>query len=490
MALPQAINLERFWNLYKGSEDFQAAIGRFKEDSVSSLMKHYNPEYAEFLNAEVVDDITESIYCYGVSESPEPSNLQEALTLLNDIPCCGIWEEGQWVIFPRDYDFILELISEISYAVAKYAPDYFYPYLYSQRITDLISTLNFLDIASPSIPKRSDKEARYEYYWHICEIMGEVRRKYGLTHEETCVFFYDFVPFLMKSEEADFPVPTQCWFIGGIISELNRLCPSTTWQVNKDTRPGDILVHYETSPISAITAVWRAKSDGAIDPFFHWNSIGEIAYKVDVPKITLKELREDSFFSNFPLTRKNFQGVNGFRMGAEAYERLLYLLSQKGFDISVLPKLYAPKIATDIPISVERDVEEKLLIPLLNSLGFEAGRDYKRQMGIHVGTGHRVFPDFVLDFNEATESARIIIEAKLDMATRRDVESAFTQARSYALNLKSDIIILCDKSKLLLFTKHGTDFDKARYQLFGWEELKSPDAFARLKNLLARPTAK
>ena len=105
-------------------------------------------------------------------------------------------------------------------------------------------------------------------------------------------------------------------------------------------------------------------------------------------------------------------------------------------------------------------------------------------MGIHVGRGHRVFPDFVIDYNESEESARIIIEAKYDMATRKDVEAAFNQARSYALNLKTSILILCDIKGLLVFNKYGDDFNKTMYRSYAWCEIESPDSYAALKNRL------
>lgn len=258
-----------------------------------------------------------------------------------------------------------------------------------------------------------------------------------------------------------------------------------SWQVNIDTRPGDILVHYETSPISALTAVWRAEGNGYIDPFFHWHTCATIGRRIDIPHISLTELKEDPFFKDFPLVKKNFQGVNGFRMGADAYNRLLWMLYQKSMDISVLPKLYAPSILKDVSLHNEHDVEEKLLIPLLESFNLKYNTDYKRQMGIHVGRGHRVFPDFVIGYNEREESARIIIEAKFDMSTRKDIEMAFNQARSYALNLKTSILILCDKNRILIFKRHGDDFNKTKYETYAWSQMESSDCYAKFKNTLS-----
>lgn len=79
------------------------------------------------------------------------------------------------------------------------------------------------------------------------------------------------------------------------------------WQSNMDTKRGDILIHYETSPVSAITCLWIAQTDGVIDPFFHYYSNTYIGDRIVIPNISLKELKADIYFSNHPLVRKNFQ---------------------------------------------------------------------------------------------------------------------------------------------------------------------------------------
>ncbi len=480
--MPFDINV--IWNIYKTTLEYQVAMKRFEGDSLFDLVLRYNPTYSQRVSAEMLKDVAESFYCYGFSEYDTPQDETQAHSYLTELMYFGLKEEGQWIIVPRDFDFLLGVIVPLSFAASQYSTDYFYPYLFALRLPDFISILNVLDISIPETPKRTDYESRFEYYWVFCQILGEIRTRFHLTHTETCVFVYDFLPSIHSRQDVELHEPTQCWFIGGLIAPEDIKDEATIWQVNKDTRPGDILVHYETSPISAITTIWQAQSDACIDPFFHWHCYAKIGNRVTVPHISLSELKENEYFSAFPLTKKNFQGVNGFRMESDAYQELLRMFQTKGADISLFPKLYAPDIVPNPDIVLEHDVEEWLIIPLLESLGLDGSQDYKRQMGIHIGSGHRVFPDIVVYYNEGQETAEIIIEAKLKMRNRVEFEKAFLQARSYALCMKSRLIILCDEQKLLIFEKKDSDFDKEDYKIIGWTEVCSPDVFNSLKTMI------
>ena len=65
----------------------------------------------------------------------------------------------------------------------------------------------------------------------------------------------------------------------------------------------------------------------------------------------------------------------------------------------------------------KRDVEVNLLEPLLNSMGWHEHKDYIRQLPIHAGRGHRIFPDYALHYNNKLEeeNAKVLIEAKYYM---------------------------------------------------------------------------
>ncbi|MBD5374317.1 MAG: DNA recombination protein RmuC [Bacteroides sp.] len=478
------MNINAVWKFYKSSKDYDVALQRFKECDAESLAKYYNPEYAVYMKTGLINDIADTFYYYGLSDLPIPCSTDEAEQCFAGLGSYGIMEEGELIIAPQDYELLMAAIVPLSYAASAFSPEFFYPYLFLRSFAKLGEILNEIGVTLPPTPKKSALAERYMYYWSICQIFRDISIKYDLTPNEVCVFIYDFLPSIISKATNTLPKPTQCWFIGGIINKFTG-SENESWQVNRDTQSGDILVHYETTPKSAVTTIWRAESNGYVDPFFHWHSCAQIGQRISIPHITLAELKQDEYFSTFPLTRKNFQGVNGFPMPAEAYNRLLEIIATKGGDVSSLPKLYAPIFKSDASINNEKDVEERLIIPLLESLGLQAGRDYKQQMGIHVGTGHRVIPDFVIHYKEVDgeEEARILIEAKYEMSNRKNIDSAFKQARSYALNLKADCLITCDKSKLLIYTKTQGDFHKDKYTCLPWADIENPDIFNNLRKI-------
>lgn len=168
------------------------------------------------------------------------------------------------------------------------------------------------------------------------------------------------------------------------------------------------------------------------------------------------------------------------------YHELLNILQRKGFDTSVLPIPYTPDVPENLEIKKEKDVEIKLLEYYLNKMGFEKGKDYIKQLPIKAGRGSRIYPDYVLHYDDAKnyEKAKILIEAKLDINNKRDIEQAFIQARSYANLLEASIIILCDKKMLLIYQRKES-FDRNNYQRIYWTDLSNPDFFNELKKLLS-----
>lgn len=161
------------------------------------------------------------------------------------------------------------------------------------------------------------------------------------------------------------------------------------------------------------------------------------------------------------------------------------MIEAKGFDTSVLPQIYAPSLPEGIVIKEEKDVEKKLLEPLLNEVGWYEHKDYIRQLPIHAGRGHRIFPDYALHYDNKPEDekAKVLIEAKYHMKNNQEIESAFLQAFSYAKLLLSSVIVLCDKECILVYeSKEG--FSRSRYKKYYWEDMRNPDLYNELKNKL------
>ena len=473
------------WNLYVQSPDGQKAIKGFEEIGSYQLLQKYSPYYARITPEVLYNDWVETIFCYSVSDCETPTSLNKAKNFYEALVMLGIMIDGEEWIPRNDFKSMVGFIQPISYILSRFTPEYFFPYLFVCRFFDLKKIADAFEIDLPPVPSRTDYKARCMFYWQLCDIFYKFREENELSPTELCAFLYDFAPNYIQKKKMDIPKPSQAWFIGGRTQESEIGLDFTFWQANPETKKGDILIHYETSPISAITCVWIAQVDGVADPFFHYYSNTYIGNKTGIPHITLKELQDDEYFSKHPLIRKKFQGVNGWSISCEDYTELLRVIKAKGFDTDNLPKLYAPILSRNISIKTERDVETQLLEPLLNSMGWHENKDFIRQLPIHAGRGHKVFPDYALHYSDKLdyEQTKVLIEAKLYMKNNTEIEEAFKQARSYANILESSIIVLCDKQCLIVYEKKNS-FDRDRYQKYYWEELENPDLFQELKNQL------
>lgn len=472
------------WNLYKQASVGKKMIKYFSDAEGYDLFKRYCP-HANFIPKDLYNDWLEDIYCYGVSEYDSPVSLDEAKDLYVSLITLGIRVEGQQWIPANDFKNMLEIIQPMSYILSQFAPEYFFPYLFLCRIFELNKIADFFDIDLPGIPKKNDYEGRCMYYWGLCETFYEFRKKNGLSSTELCAFLYDFAFNILEKERGDIPQPAQAWFIGGLMYPEDLVLEMKFWQSNQETKRGDILVHYETLPISAISCIEIALTNGVVDPLFRFYSNTYIGNRVDIPRIALKELQADEYFSKHPLVRKNFQGVNGYPMSNEDYLELLRMIKAKGFDINILPKLYAPTLTKNLDIRKEKDVEKLLLERLLNSMDWYENKDFIRELGIKAGRGHRIFPDYALHYDNKPneEKAKVLIEAKLHMKNNQAIEDAFIQAKSYAQLLESSVIVLCDKYYLFVYEKKQS-FDRNSYKRYTWLDMENPDIFNELKNKL------
>ena len=472
------------WNLYKNSPEGKAMIAYFSEASGYAMFERYCP-HAAFIPEDLYNEWTENIHCYGISDCECLVSLWEAKDFYVSLITLGIRiEDMQWVR-RNDFKSVLDLIQPISFCLYKFSSEYFFPYLFLCRIFELNKIADAFDIDLPKLPNRYDYKGRCMYYWELCEVVHSFRTDNGLTPEELCAFLYDFAPKCLGAYHEEMPKPSQAWFIGGRLSEKDKALKAMFWQSNPDTKKGDILIHYETYPVSAITCIEISQTDGVIDPLFRYYGSVYIGNREDIPHISLKELQSDKYFSKHPLARKNFQGVNGLALSGEDYFEILRILESKGLNTSKLPQLYAPTLPKNIVIEHERDVEVKLLEPLLNSMGWHEGENFVRQLPVHAGRGHRIFPDYALHYDNKPEGekAKVLIKAKLYMKTNQDIENAFLQARSYAQLLSSSVIVLCDKYQLIIYER-GNNFDRDRYSKFYWSELSNVDRYNELKDKL------
>lgn len=361
------------------------------------------------------------------------------------------WKQGPVWLKADDFRSKASTIAELSLAMSFYFTEVdFYPILFRSHFYEFVDRCNVLGIQLPDIPLQKDKYERCMLYYEINKVLDDFKKENNLSKEQVCALLYGYAPTIINenrdtSQKAELPSPSRIWFVGAAKDDYDTSLKQDTciWQGNEETLRGDIVVIYALSPHSCIHSVWRAIKDGGFNPFDYYCSRTEVGCRIEVPHITFKELKDDKYTSQIPIVRKNLQGINGVELSIEDYKNLQRLFAEKGFDNSVLPQIERPNLNLNVPINLEKDVEEQILIPVLSKLGYsdEDGEDWKRQVLIKLGRNEKYIPDFVFFPQEVSSRqvrAPFIIEAKLDFRNAKQFHKDFEQAVSYARPLEAD----------------------------------------------------
>ena len=143
---------------------------------------------------------------------------------------------------------------------------------------------------------------------------------------------------------------------------------------------------YLVTPRKSIGSIWRACSDGFVDPFFHYHGTVWICNPVKTEPVTFAELKKHPLLSKKPAVKAHFQGPSSkASLSVEEYEAILKLMQEKGQDLALLPRLPLNKNLPDIDLQNERDVEVQLIEPFIMRLGYK-NNDWVRQMPVKNGT--------------------------------------------------------------------------------------------------------
>lgn len=406
----------------------------------------------------------------------------------------GITYLGFEFIPPNSYELWTQDIDLISNALYAVFPDWAFPYFFLRTnrfdFNDFQLICNEFGISLAELPKKRDSKGRVMYYLSICREIHLFGQFHKLSNEELVAFIYDFsinsIGFKDSLNE-QLPMPSKAWYVGAGTLDFDFIDQAdlngvSYWQCNLDVRPGDIIVMYCLSPRSCIHSVWRAMKEGFIDVFFHYYRQTYISECQRVPLISYQEILANPILSKSPLVKKNFQGINGYPISYEEYQEMQRIWNQKGFDVLNLPQLqYFPGLDKDIILRDERDVEVQLIEPLLAKIGYKE-LDWMRQMPVRMGRGERNYPDYCFfpKSQKGEESALMILEAKWSIYSKRTLQDAFYQAKSYAIRLQTCLFVLAAKEGIWVFEPKNQVYLQDYHHFYSWNDLEHPDKLYEL----------
>ena len=397
-------------------------------------------------------------------------------------------------LLKNDYTESQEIFSEFSNYIAEYTtlfamelPELFIPYYFQFNYNIFEKIAQEFDIALPDVPTKKDYKGRFDFYGEICSVLYDFRTEHNMTPYELCAFLYDFAPKYVGGIDSyivkDLPEPKSAYFIGGhkddafLSDEADTITP---WQCNPDTRAGDMIVMYLRSPISAIDSIWRSVSIGFNDPFFYYYRCTYIAKPTKINRISQKKLQSDSVFKELPIVKKNMQGINGVELYPSVYNHLLNIAK------SDLTKFDFAIENNHTELKREKDVEDKLVKPFLEKLGFSEN-DYVQQLQIRVGNHNfKLIPDFVINPVVANghHSADYHIEVKFSISSSKVLDDVKVQARSYAKQLGTAYSVIAAKEGIWISEK-ADDYTNDILS-FSWEELNNEDNFYKVFKILGK----
>lgn len=506
------------WNLYRDSQEGRAAIERDISEFVEpdALLQEATAfacrlSVYEELNGEFIEhsedvNLRKKIKEYAAEQSI--TGLDEAEKLFSDVAdeCISLpFHNAQGKSFradfgggkedPEYYSDVFLNIGGVSAGLHDAHPEFFIPYFFPRRFDKFQKICHFFSITLPDIPGKLQKRERALYYLRVNRALYNFRKMHELSPRELNAFLYDFAPKNIAIKESnEVPSPSRIWFvIGGVGNDdfeyLDSIDKSSTnyWQGNLETRRGDIILMWCASPKSYLHSIWRALDEGFNDPYFYFYSMIRVGDPIKITPIHFAEFSKHPLLGAMPAVRAHFQGTSGKAFSVDGYVAICELLQQRGFDTSLLP---SPPVVEEFSadgLENERDVELKLLEPLLWKLGFTEA-DWIRQLSVRMGRGERNYPDYVLggDPRHGEESALTVIECKFDISTSKELKETFIQAKSYALRLQAKMLILAARRGIWIFQERSDGFSIEHFTFRTWGELSHPDVLHEVSLLAGK----
>ncbi len=509
------------WSLYKDSEEGKKVIALFdlgdhpEYDKIQEIAKYMENKRGDFpsdYNSEAFIVLETNVSCMKTPHESTTTreDFEKFITTFNIVDYT-VDEKGELqfhedqVLLPsnryRDKNWLMTFLSMALYINN---PSMYKPLFYQTRFPIIMRNCDALNIDLPPIPRTKDYKQYMMYYWDICQVWNEFQKENNLSNAEFCACLYDYAPKLINpTKPTEFPNPTNVWLVGAAPGDFKFLDtlgaeiddnPERIWQCNEKTKRGDLIVMYCRAPRSYIHSVWRANTDGIFNPFDYYQCRTTVCEGVKIPPITIKELRADAYLSQIPIVRKNLQGVNGVELSPKDYYEIIRYVKERGDKVDMFPKLFESNTMDFGEIIIEKDVEEKILIPILNRLGY-SDNDYTRQLSQKAGRGIKAIPDFVFlpQGEKHFASSPLVIEAKLDMSPMAERINAFAQCLSYARMLRSKRMAICDKERLVVFSVDDHGYADRNHPIFEehWANIYGNELIgAKLKQIIGKDIVK
>ena len=144
------------------------------------------------------------------------------------------------------------------------------------------------------------------------------------------------------------------------------------------------------------------------------------------------------------------QGINGVELKPSEYNHIVDIGESDAL------KLDYVDLNFDNMFSTEKEVEDGIIKPLLNKLGFSE-KDYIQQLYIEFGNhNHALIPDFVLlpKSYGYYKSAFAVVEAKRSIISSQQLDMAKSQVRSYAKFLGAEFAVIISQEKIWVYSYH------------------------------------
>ncbi len=384
------------------------------------------------------------------------------------------------------------------------APEHFFPYFFNTQFNCLEEIFYLFSVPMPPLPGKTNYEKRFDFYFELCKVLYEFRLQHNLSYQELNVVLYCFAPHCTEKIplsakqypddspvelSAELPAPSKVYLCGADNNDTQTLEGSTSkdilcWAGNPFMRTGDLVFIYETNPVSGIRTAWRCVTDGIYDPFEYFYNRVFIGNKIELPPITLKDLKDNPLWAQKGVVKAHMQRLAGTACSYAEYQELRNMLQTKGFDTEKLPHIQFTGLDETVELQNESDVEQHLLEPFLKNIGFQK-KNWVRQLPLRMGRGTKVFPDYVL-FPQGTkgeEKATFVWEAKFSIHTEKQLTEAFYQAKSYALRLQSNAFGLVSKEGIWL-SFASEDFSLKKLTHHTWKDLQAPDCLHTVKTVI------